>query len=88
MARVTGKIGLFLSATCGHTSSCRYCRCSASPIFADYAIGMPKARSHKPIARDGGQRNKTASDARNEIALTAESALPPKKPPFGERWRA
>jgi hypothetical protein len=36
---------------------------------------MRKARSRKP--RD----SKTGGDARNEIALTAESALPPKKPP-------
>jgi hypothetical protein len=50
------------------------------PTIADYAAGMPKARSRKPIAHDGGQGNKTG-DARNELALTAESALPPKKPP-------
>jgi hypothetical protein len=43
---------------------------------------MPKVRSRKPIAPNGGQRNKIAGDARNEIALTAESALPPKKPPM------
>jgi hypothetical protein len=49
--------------------------------FARYSAGMPKARSRKPIAPGGGQRNKTAGDARNEIALTAESALPPKKLP-------
>jgi hypothetical protein len=30
---------------------------------------MPKARSRKPT-RDGGQTNKIAGDARNEIALT------------------
>jgi len=42
---------------------------------------MPKARSRKPIAHDGGQRNKTAGDAHNEIALIPESAIPPKKPP-------
>jgi hypothetical protein len=65
---------------CGHRSSCHYPR-SALPTFADYAVGMPKARSRKPIAHDGDQRNKTAGDARNEIALTTESALPPKKPP-------
>jgi hypothetical protein len=40
---------------------------------------MPKARSRKPI-RDGGQRSKSGDD-RIEIARTAESALPPKKPP-------
>jgi hypothetical protein len=39
---------------------------------------MWKTRLRKPIRE--GQRNKTR-DAQNEVALTAESALPPKKPP-------
>jgi hypothetical protein len=42
---------------------------------------MLKARSRK--AHDGGRRNKNAGDAREEIALTAESVLPPKKPEGG-----
>jgi hypothetical protein len=46
------------------------------PTLADYAAGMRKARSRKS-RRDGDQK----SDTRNEIVLTAESALPPKKPP-------
>jgi hypothetical protein len=37
---------------------------------------MRKARPRK-ARRDGDQK----SDARNDIALTAESALPPEKPP-------
>jgi hypothetical protein len=35
----------------------------------------------KPIRRDGGRKSKPAADAHNEIAHTAESALPPKKLP-------
>jgi hypothetical protein len=38
---------------------------------------MVKARLRKPVRRNDGQ----AGDAHNEIALTAEFALPPKKPP-------
>jgi hypothetical protein len=50
-------------------------RRSALPTFADYAVGM-----RKPIRRDGDRKSKSVADARNEIALTPESALPPKKP--------
>jgi hypothetical protein len=35
----------------------------------------------KPILRDGDRKSKTVADARNEVAHTAESALPPRKPP-------
>jgi hypothetical protein len=51
------------------------------PTFADYHAGMLKARSRK--AHYSGQRNKNALNAREEIALTAESVLPPKKPEGG-----
>jgi hypothetical protein len=46
------------------------------PTFADYAVGM-----RKPIRCDGDRKSKPVTDAHNEIGLTAESALPPKKPP-------
>jgi hypothetical protein len=42
---------------------------------------MPKARSRKPIAHDGGQKSKTAGYTHDEIAHTAESTMPPKEPP-------
>jgi DNA-binding transcriptional ArsR family regulator len=39
---------------------------------------MVKTHAHRPDR----QRNKTAGDAHYEIVLTAESVLPPKKPPM------
>jgi hypothetical protein len=50
---------------------------------------MPKARSRKAVPR-GDRKSKTAGDSHNGIALTAHSALPPKKPPMPSvkrRWR-
>jgi hypothetical protein len=41
---------------------------------------MPKTRLRKPVMAVK-RKSKTADDAQNEIAPTAESALPPKKPP-------
>jgi hypothetical protein len=35
----------------------------------------------KPVRRDGDRKSKTVADAHNEVAHTAESAPPPKKPP-------
>ena len=64
---------------CGHRSSC-HCRRSALPTLGGYAVGMPKTRLRKPVMAAKG-KSKSAGDAHNEIARTAESALPPKKPP-------
>jgi hypothetical protein len=61
--------------TCEHWSSCHYRR-SALRTIADYAVGM-----RKPIRRYGDRKSKRVGDAHNEVAHTAESALPPKKPP-------
>jgi hypothetical protein len=60
---------------CGHRSSYHYWR-SALPTFADYPVGM-----RKPIRCDGDRKSKPAAGAHNEVAHTAESALPSKKPP-------
>jgi hypothetical protein len=48
-----------------------------------YGCSLPCWHAESPIAKADreGQRNKTAGNAQNGIALTAESALPPKKPP-------
>lgn len=61
--------------SCGYRSSCHYQR-SALPTFASYATGMVKGRLHKPVRRDG-RISKASADACD----TAESTLPPKKPP-------
>lgn len=63
----------------GRRSTCHYRR-SGSPTFARYLDGMRKAACVSP-RREGDQITKTVADARNEIALAAEAALPPKKPP-------
>jgi hypothetical protein len=66
---------IVLAGRRGHRSSYHYQR-SALPTFADYAIGM-----RKPIRRDGDRKSKPVADTHNEVAHTAESVLPPKKPP-------
>jgi hypothetical protein len=45
------------------------------PAFADYAVGMPKTRLHKPDDR------KSKTIANDAVAQDDQSTLPPKKPP-------
>jgi len=58
-----------------HRSTCRFRR-SALPTIAGYAAVM-----RKPSAVMSTEKSKPVADTHNEVVHTAESVLPPKKPP-------